>query len=125
MPLLDLFFTMLMFFLLFLWIYLVIMTLMDVFRSDDLGGGAKALWVILIIILPLLGVLLYLIVRGRSMQERAQKDAATYEKAQRDYIRQAAGETSAADEIAKLAQLRDSGAITEAEYEQGKAKLLA
>lgn len=125
MPLLDLFFTMLMFFLFFLWIYLVIMTLMDVFRSDDLGGWAKALWVVFIIILPLLGVLIYLIARGQSMQERAQRQAAQMEQAQRDYIQRAAGTVSAADEIEKLAKLHDAGAISDQEYQEGKAKLLA
>ena len=126
MPLLDLFFTFLMFFLFFLWIYLVVVILMDVFRSDDMSGWAKALWVIFVIILPFLGVLVYLIVRGRSMQERAMAAAKAQAEAQREYIRETAGsETSTADQLAKLAELRDSGALTDEEFQSQKAKLLA
>jgi hypothetical protein len=125
MPLLDLFFAMLWFFLFIAWIWVVISVLVDVFRSDDLSGWGKALWAIFIIVLPLLGVLIYLIARGGGMQERAVAQAAAHEKAQRAYIQQAAGSSSTADELEKLAGLRNSGVLSEEEYQAQKAKLLA
>ncbi len=129
-PLLNLFWTMLWFFLFVAWIWLLIIILADVFRSEDLGGWSKALWVIFIVILPWLGVLVYLIARGGKMHERAAADAARRDQAMRSYIRDAAGPTSGAgtssvDELAKLAQLRDSGAISSAEYDTLKAKVVA
>lgn len=125
MPLLDLLWAMLWFFLFIAWIWLLIMIITDVFRSDDLGGWGKALWVLFIAILPLLGTLIYLIARGSSMQQRAVKDVAAREKMTTDYIRSVAGGGSAADELTKLADLRRSGAITEEEFAAQKAKLLA
>ena len=124
MPLLDLFFAMLWFFLFIAWIWLVISVLVDVFRSDDLSGWAKALWAIFIIVVPLIGVLVYLIARGGSMQERAMRQAQAQHEATEAYIRDAAGSTSTADEVAKLAGLRDSGVLSEEEYQAQKAKLL-
>jgi predicted membrane channel-forming protein YqfA (hemolysin III family) len=125
MPLLDLFFAMLWFFLFIAWIWVVISVLVDVFRSDDLSGWAKAFWTIFIIVVPLLGVLIYLIARGQGMQERAMAQAAANQRAQRDYIQQAAGSSSTADELEKLAGLRNSGVLSEDEYQAQKAKLLA
>ncbi len=122
-PLLDAFLTMLWFFLWILWIFLLVWIIMDVFRSHDLSGWAKALWLIFIIVLPFLGVLVYLIVRGGSMQERQVRQARAQDEAMRAYVKDAAG-TSSADELAKLADLRDRGVISEAEFQAGKAKIL-
>ncbi len=124
MPLLDLFWSMLWFFMFFLWIWLLISLFADIFRSDDLSGWGKAGWVLFMIVLPFLGALIYLIVRGKSMQERAMADMAAREQATRSYIQQAAGPVSAADELAKLADLRDRGVLTSQEFDAQKAALL-
>jgi ABC-type multidrug transport system fused ATPase/permease subunit len=123
-PLLNIFWTMLEFFVFFLWIWLLIVVFMDIFRSQDLGGWAKALWVIFVIILPFLGVLIYLIARGGSMHERAVAQANQQQKAFDDYVRQTAGSSSSADELAKLADLKSKGVISDAEFEAQKQKLL-
>ena len=123
-PLLNIFWTMLEFFIFFLWIWLLIVVFMDIFRSHDMGGLAKALWVIFVIILPFLGVLIYLIARGGSMHERAVAQATQQQKAFDDYVKQTAG-SSSADELSKLADLKSKGVITDAEFEAQKAKLLS
>jgi hypothetical protein len=128
----DIFVSMLYFALFFIWIWMLVVIFGDIFRSDDLGGGGKALWCILIIIFPYLGVFVYLIVRGRSMGERAQKMAQAQDAAARAYIQSAVttaqppqgGATSPAEEIDRLAKLRASGVISETEFQQGKAKVL-
>ena len=123
----QVFWSMLWFFLFFIWIWLLISLFGDIFRSKDLSGGAKALWTIFIIILPFLGVLVYLIVRGNSMQERALQDAANRENQFRGYVQSVAasgGTGGSADEIAKLADLRDKGVITDEEFQSAKAKAL-
>jgi hypothetical protein len=121
----QVFLSMLWFFLFFIWIWLLIVVFSDLFRSHDLSGWAKAFWVIGIIILPYLGVLLYLIVRGHKMAEHAQEAAAAQDAAAKAYIQQAAGTTgSAADEIQRLADLKNQGVISDAEFEAGKAKAL-
>jgi type VI protein secretion system component VasK len=127
MPLLDLFWTMLWFFLFIAWIWLLIAIVTDIFRSDDLSGFTKALWILFVIIVPWLGALIYLIARGGKMQDRAMRDATERAKAQRQYIQEVASTsgTSSAEELTKLAQLRDSGVITADEFEAQKAKLLA
>ncbi|HEY7468853.1 MAG TPA: SHOCT domain-containing protein [Acidimicrobiia bacterium] len=126
MPLLDLFWAMLWFFMFFVWIWLLISLFGDIFRSEDLSGWGKAGWTIFIILLPFLGVLVYLIARGKSMQERALKQAAEQEKMTRQYIQEVSGASgaSAADEIAKLAALRDQGVLTNEEFNAQKAALL-
>jgi hypothetical protein len=124
LPLLDLFWTMLWFFMFFIWIWLLISIFGDIFRSES-SGWAKAGWIFFLIVLPLLGALIYLIVNGGDMQKRTMKEAAEMEQAQRAYIQSVATSGSAADEVAKLAQLRDSGALTDAEFQAQKAKLLA
>jgi hypothetical protein len=125
MPLLDLFWTILYIFVLFAWIWLLIAVFGDIFRSD-MGGWGKAGWTIFVIVLPLLGVLIYLIVNGGDMQERSARDAIAADRAQRDYIRSVAGtSTSTADELTKLSALRDSGVISQSEFDTQKAKLLA
>jgi hypothetical protein len=124
-PLLDAFITTLWIVGFFLWIWCAIAVFADLFRSD-MSGWAKAGWIVLIILLPLLGVLIYLIARGRKMAERAAKDAADQEQAFRSYVQDATGGSgSAADDLAKLADLRDRGVITDAEFEQQKAKVLS
>lgn len=122
-PLLDAFWTMLLFFVWILWIFLLVRILTDVFRSSDLSGWAKAGWTVFVIILPLIAVLIYLIVRGGSMHEREQRRA---EDSMRGYM-QSVGVTSAgtAEELSKLADLRDRGVLTPTEFEAQKAKLIA
>jgi hypothetical protein len=126
-PILDLFLTILWFFGWVLWIMLLFWIIMDIFRSSDLGGWAKAGWLLVVIVLPLLGVLVYLIARGGSMHERQARAAQAQDKAFRAYVREAAdgGDGhSNSDELTRLAGLRDSGVITEDEFRQAKAKIL-
>lgn len=125
MPLLDLFWTTLWIFLFIMWVWLLIAIFGDIFRRE-MSGWAKAGWVLFLIVLPLLGALIYLIAYGDDMQERSVRGYRAMEKAQKDYIRQVAGSggASTADELSKLAALRDSGAITEEEFAAQKAKLL-
>ena len=124
MPLLDLFWTLLYLFLLFTWVWLVITVYIDIFRSDDLSGWAKALWVVFVLFLPLLGVLIYLVSRGQAMAERHGAQALQAQDAQREYVRDAAHGISTADELQKLKDLSDQGVITEDEFIAQKAKLL-
>ena len=113
------------FFLFFIWIYLLVVVFSDIFRSDDMGGWSKALWVIFVIVLPYLGVFVYLIARGHKMQEHMVKSAQANADAQRQYIQSVAGSsTTAADEIARLADLKAKGVISEEEFAAGKAKAL-
>jgi ABC-type multidrug transport system fused ATPase/permease subunit len=122
----QVFFSMLWFFLFFIWIWLLIMVFADIFRSHDISGGVKALWVIFVILIPYLGVLVYLIARGHKMSEHAMADARARDDAAKAYIQQAAGtQKSTADELAHLAELKKQGVIDDAEYEQLKAKTLA
>ena len=121
----DVFFSMLWFFLFFIWIWLLISVFGDIFRSDDLGGWGKALWTILVIVLPYLGVFVYLIARGHKMAEHAQQAAQAQDAAAKAYIQQAAGTTpSTADELQRLADLKAQGVISDAEFETAKAKAL-
>ncbi|MHA6793629.1 SHOCT domain-containing protein [Pseudonocardia bannensis] len=112
------------FMLLFAWIWLLIAILSDLFRDHDLSGWGKALWTLFIIVFPWLGALVYLIARGRSMNERARAQAERNDQAFRSYIRESAGTASTADELSKLADLRDRGAISADDYELAKAKVL-
>jgi hypothetical protein len=122
----QVFWSMLWFFLWFIWIWILIMVLMDIFRSHDLGGVAKTLWVLFVVFLPYLGVFVYLIARGHKMSEHAAQAAQAQDAAMRQYVQQAAGTpTSAADELAKLADLKAKGVIDDAEYDRLKAKALA
>ncbi len=126
-PLLNLFWTMFEFFLWVAWIWILIMVFIDIFRSHDLSGWAKALWLIFVLVIPLIGVLVYLIARGGEMQDRAARQAQRQDAEARRYIQQAAAESpaSSADQLAKLADLRDRGVITAAEFDREKAKILA
>ena len=125
-PLADLFGTMLGFFVLVIWLWLLIIVFSDIFRSRDLSGVAKTLWVIFVIILPFLGIFVYLIARGGKMHERAAAQAQQQQEAFDAYVKQAAGTgTDSTDQLAKLADLKGQGVITEAEFETQKAKILA
>ena len=117
--------SMLWFFLFFMWIYLVVVIFTDIFRSPDLSGWSKALWTIFVVFLPYLGVFVYLIARGHKMSEHAMKAAQAHETATRDYIQSVAVGNSPAEEITRLVDLRDRGAITEVEFQAAKAKALA
>ena len=122
----QVFWSMLWFFLFFIWIWLLISVFADIFRSPDLSGGAKALWSIFVIFLPYLGVFVYLIARGKKMGEHAVAQAQAQDQAFRAYVKEAASTgDSGADQLAKLAQLHDQGVINDAEYAKMKAKVTA
>lgn len=122
----DLFWWMLWFFLWVIWIWMLIAIFTDIFRSPDLGGWGKALWSVFVIVLPYLGVLVYLIARGRKMSEHAVQDAQQRDAMFRSYVQSAAGtKASAAEEIGRLAELRDAGVLTADEFQAAKAKALA
>ena len=126
MPLLDLLLSMFWFFLFFAWIWLVITVFIDIFRSSDLSGWGKAGWFLFVLVIPVIGVLVYVIARGDKMQQRRIDDARAQQQASAEYIRSVAGGgAGVADELTKLGQLRDDGAITDAEYQAQKTKLLA
>lgn len=112
-----------MFFLMVAWVWVMVLVISDLLRSDDLGGWGKALWALGIIVLPWLGVLAYLLVRGEGMSQRTVKAASDIEDMRRAYIREVAG-SSTADELAKLAELQKQGVISDAEFSAVKAKLL-
>jgi len=121
----QVFWSILWFTLFFIWIWLLIVVFADIFRSHDLGGWAKAFWVIGIIIFPYLGVFIYLIARGHKMQEHAVQDAKAQDAAARAYIQDAVGSGgSTADELARLADLKDKGVIDDAEFQRLKAKAI-
>lgn len=125
-PVLDVFWTMFEIFAFVVWFWLLFVVLMDVFRSRDLSGWGKAAWTIFVLFLPLIGVLTYLIIRGRSMSQRSAQQARQQEDAFRSYVQEAAGTSgSAADQLAKLADLKQRGVITSAEFENEKTKVLA
>jgi len=123
MPFLDIIWSMFVFFLLIAWIWVVISVVSDVFRSKDIGGFSKAFWVLFVIIIPWLGVLSYILIRGSGMEERNMQAVADAADKQRAYIQDVAG-TSTADELSKLAELKEKGVINDAEFEAQKAKLL-
>jgi hypothetical protein len=125
-PLLNVFWSMLIFFLWVIWIWVLIMVFIDIFRSHDLSGWAKALWFVFVLLIPLIGVLVYLITRGDKMHERAAREARQQDREfRRPYVQEAAGSQSSVDQLAKLADLRDRGVITAEEFESEKAKVLA
>ena len=121
----QVFWSMLWFFLWVIWFWMLITVFGDIFRSRDLSGGGKALWSIFVIVLPYLGVFIYLIARGHRMGENAAEAAREQDAALRQYVQEAAKTPSAADELAKLAKLRADGTINDAEYAQLKEKALA
>ena len=122
-PFLEVLWTMLVFFAWVIWFWILITVLSDVFRRRDIGGGGKVLWTIFVIILPFLGVFIYLLTQNDGMVERRTREAEAAQGQFNDYVRSVAGGSAA--EIEKAKQLLDSGAITQAEYEALKAKALA
>jgi ABC-type multidrug transport system fused ATPase/permease subunit len=124
-PLLGAFWTIFEIFLWVIWFWILITIFIDIFRSRDLSGWGKALWFIFVLIIPLIGVLVYLIVRGGSMHERAVKEAQQQDEQFRSYVQETAGSSSVPDQLAKLADLRDRGVITAEEFDREKAKVLA
>ncbi|MFB7451752.1 MULTISPECIES: SHOCT domain-containing protein [unclassified Streptomyces] len=128
-PALNLFWTMLWFFLWILWLFLLFKVITDIFRDHSLGGWGKAGWLIFCILLPYLGVLVYVIARGKGMSQRDVKQAKESEAAFQDYIRKTAGSEGggggAAAELARLSELKEKGAITAEEFEKAKAKVLS
>jgi len=120
----DVFLSMVWFFLFFIWISLLVSVFIDVFRSDDLSGWAKALWTLFVIVLPFLGVFVYLIVRGKDMGDRGFRDYSRRQDQYARYAQNAAG-PSTAEEIERLAELQRRGDLSDAEFQQAKARLLA
>jgi hypothetical protein len=124
-PFLDVFWTMILVFFWIAWIWVLIVVLSDVFRRHDASGWTKALWVIFVIVLPFLGVLVYLIANGKGMSERRVSDARAAQSEFDAYVRETAGSGGPAAEIDKAKQLLDSGAISQDEFERLKAKALS
>jgi len=124
-PVLGVFWTILMIFLWVIWFWILITIIIDIFRSHDLSGWSKALWFVFILLLPLVGVLVYLVARGGKMHEHQVRQAQLQEEQLRGYVQQAAGSQSSADQLAKLADLRDRGVITAEEFDREKARILA
>src|SRR6266480_3421357 len=124
-PLLGAFWTILEVFLWVLWIWVLIYVMIDIFRSRDLSGWAKALWFIFVLFIPLIGVLVYLIARGGKMQERSVRDQQQADREFRSYVQETDSSATPADQLAKLADLRDRGVITAEEFNREKAKILA
>src|SRR4051794_35711120 len=116
---------MLWFFLFFIWIWLLISVFGDIFRSDDLSGWGKALWTVFVIVVPYLGVFVYLIARGHKMSEHAVSAAQAQDAAARAYIRDSVSAPSASDELLRLADLKSQGVISDSEFEVMKAKVVA
>ena len=121
----QVFWSMLWFFMFFIWIWLLITVFSDIFRSHDMGGFAKAIWVIFVIFLPYLGVFVYLIARGHKMSEHAMEAAQAHDAAQRAYIQQVTNSSgSTTDELTRLADLKAQGVIDDAEFQRLKAKAI-
>ena len=123
----ELLWSMLWFFMFIIWFWLLMSIFGDIFRSDDLGGWGKALWIVFIVVFIWLGVLVYFIARGKGMQERSMKAMAAQQAAQQEYIRSVAGgtPTGPSEEISRLADLKAQGALTEDEFQALKAKAIA
>ncbi|MFD6420060.1 SHOCT domain-containing protein [Streptomyces sp. NPDC060194] len=124
-PLLDVFLSMLYFFLWVMWFFLLFKVVTDIFRDHSLSGWGKTGWLIVVLLLPYLGVFIYLIARGRSMGERDAKQLHDQEAAFRSYVQKAAGSGGGVDELHKLSELKARGDLTPEEFEQAKQKLLA
>jgi hypothetical protein len=124
-PVLGLFWTMMIFFLWVAWLMLLFRVFGDIFRNHDMGGFAKAIWSIFVIVVPFLGVLVYMLAHGDAMGRRDLAAAQANEQAFQTYVRETAGSDGAATELSRLADLKNQGVLTEAEFEQQKAKVLA
>jgi hypothetical protein len=123
-PFLDVFWTMVIFFFWVIWIWILVTVLIDLFRRHDLGGGGKALWTLFVIVLPYLGVFIYLITQGKQMAERRAEEVRASRASFDDYVRDVSA-SAPSDQIAKAKELLDSGAIDQAEFEQLKRKALS
>jgi Short C-terminal domain/Phospholipase_D-nuclease N-terminal len=125
-PLLDVFLTMMWFFIWFLWIFLLVRVIFDIFRSHEMSGWGKAGWLIFVIILPFLGVFVYLIARGHKMAEHDERDRQAQQEQFKQYVQQAAGTSGgSAEELNKLADLHSRGVLTDEEFAAQKAKILS
>jgi len=112
-------------FFLIIWIWILIFILSDLFRDHELSGWAKAIWVLFLVFIPFLTALVYLIVRGGGMRDRAIAAQTEAQQQMDSYVRQTAGAGSTADELAKLAELHKAGSLSDADYQAAKAKVLA
>jgi hypothetical protein len=124
-PLLDVFWTMLIFFIWVSWFMLLFRVIGDIFRRRDIGGGGKVLWLVFVLFLPFLGVFVYLIAESQGIADRAIESAQASQERFDAHVREVASTGGAADEIAKAKQLLDSGAITQVEFDSIKARALA
>jgi hypothetical protein len=124
-PFLEVFWTVLIFFAFVIWIWILITVFADIFRRSDISGWVKVLWIILVIILPYLGVFIYLIANHKGMTERAEKQQASAEEQTAQYVRSVAGKSDPTAQIAEAKKLLDNGTITQAEFDQIKQKALA
>ena len=124
-PLLSIFWTLLWIYLIFAWFMLLFSVVADIFRNHEMRGFSKAIWLVVVILIPFLGVLIYVLAHGDEMSQRRLAEAKAQDAAARAYVKDAAGTTSHADQISQLAALRDQGTISEAEFAAGKAKILA
>ena len=124
-PLLEVFWTMLIFFGFFIWLWLLFVVFTDLFRRSDTSGWAKVAWIIFIIILPYLGVFVYLIVEHRGLAERSVKQQEAAKAQMDDYVKSVAGKSDPAEQIAKAKTLLDQGTISQGEFDQIKQKALA
>ena len=124
-PLLSIFWTLLWIYLIFAWFVLLFSVVADIFRNHEMRGFSKAIWLVVVILIPFLGVLIYVLAHGDEMSQRRLAEAQAQDAAARAYVKDAAGTTSHADQISQLAALRDQGTISEAEFAAGKAKILA
>jgi hypothetical protein len=123
-PFLDVFWSMFVFFMFFIWLIILFRVFADIFRRRDIGGGTKTIWIIFVILLPFLGVFVYLIAEGHKMADRDMEHMQAARAQQDDYIKSVAG-ASAADQIAKAKELLDAGAISQVEFDAMKQKALA
>ena len=127
-PAMGIFWSMLWFFVWITWLMLLFRVIGDIFRSHDMGGGAKALWLFIVIVMPFLGVFIYMIARGHAMTQHDIDAAHARDEQMKAYVQQVTasnGSTGSADELAKLAELNRTGVLTDAEFAQEKAKILA
>ena len=124
-PLLGAFWTIFEIFLWVIWFWILITVFIDIFRSRDLSGWGKALWFLFVLLIPLIGVLVYLIARGGKMHERSVREAQQEDREFRSYVQETASSATPADQLARLADLRDRGVISAEEFNREKAKILA
>ena len=124
-PFLDVFWTMVIFFFWVIWIWILVTVLIDLFRRHDIGGGGKALWALFVIVLPYLGVFIYLITQGKQMAERRAEELRASRASFDEHVREVSATSAPSDQIAKAKELLDSGAIDQAEFDQLKRKALS